>query len=93
MKQLFIASGALFLAAIILSSFTDVHNGNPSNYTTHQQVLSVPVKQKAVVVVTSVTRCKQLLKKGFILQDMDIDRRPVSQYSGTTTFYYTMIKY
>jgi hypothetical protein len=91
MKQLFIGAGALFIAAILLS-FTDVHNNHP-RYAYSDQVLSVPVKQKAIVIVNSVTRCNQLLKKGFICQDVDIVRVPKNHYDGVTVYYYTMIKY
>ena len=52
--------------------------------------LCVPLKQKGIVVTTSDEKVNRLIKKGWVVEDVDIAG---DRYHGSIQQFYTLIKY
>jgi hypothetical protein len=81
-----------FMTAILvfgLYSYTDT-NGK---YIDHipREVYNIPVKQKNVIVTKKYDYVRDLLKKGYVCEDVDIVGHSYS--NSSTVKYYTMVKY
>jgi hypothetical protein len=91
MEKLFNKYPLLIIVGFILligisSAFTTAEGRNGALY---NQVVSVPLKQKHFLVTRDYGQALKLLKKGYVLQDVDISKGAYSEPCK----HYTLVKY
>jgi hypothetical protein len=84
MKNILMIIGGVFIIFSIMS-YTATNGNTYANYTT-----VVPLKQKGIFVTTDYAKVNKLIKKGWIVQDVDITG---DGYHGHIQNFYTLIKY
>ena len=84
MKEILGMIGGAFVLVVIMS-YTTTDNRND-----YRKVVSVPLKQKGIFVTTDYAKVNKLIKKGWVVEDVDITG---DGYYGSIQKFYTLIKY
>ena len=93
MKNVLAFIGAIALLVMFMSA--KAVDGRDSNEYPSRFMTEIPLKQKALVVVSSQESANQYLKYGWVLQDVDITSCSWGQFNENirTKTIYTLIKY
>ncbi len=85
-KILTVIGGAFIVFSVMSYSTTDGRNSNGGFSAT----IIIPLKQKGIVVTDNIKQVYKLIKKGWVVEDVDIIGE---SYHRDIERYYTLIKY
>lgn len=81
MKNILAIIGVAFVVLLMLS-----YTPSDNRVTSYSTVLSIPVRQRGVIVTKNYEKMCNLINKGWVVEDVDISGR-------YHKIYYTLIKY
>lgn len=87
MKDVLLGGVITLVLLVGLASYTTT-SGKSAN--TYHNRIGIPLKQKGILVTKDVTKVYQLIKKGWIVEDVDVVINP---RTNTITKIYTVIRY
>lgn len=80
----------VILGVLVLFSFTAVDGVERSVYPTR---MVAPLQQKAIIVTGSYKKMKLYIKRGWVVEDVDVVAMNASAYDSKIWKYYTLVKY